>query len=106
MEYQTGLTSTKPASVNPVASSRLDDGDIEPILIGLETLESVLARLQDAKIYAWVGTAPSLHIAAGLTVGSRDLHAEFHAVNGRWPHDMIATWLLETARRHFPDAGL
>src|SRR4051812_36386987 len=44
-------------------------------------LEAVLVRLQQAEINAWVGTAPTAHIAAGIhdPNGGPDIRRDFHA---------------------------
>jgi hypothetical protein len=66
-------------------------------------LESVLIRLQEVEINAWISPTPPAHIAAGIhdPFGGDDIREDFHPGNGEWPRAQIARWLLAAARLYY-----
>jgi hypothetical protein len=68
-------------------------------------LDTVLIKLQLAEISASVGTAPPAHIVASLKdpEGGPPIRRDFVPdVDGRWPRQAMAAWLLEATERLYP----
>jgi len=70
-------------------------------------LESVLMRLQKAGVSVGLSTAPSGHMVAKWNVNGREICEEYvRAADRPQLPGEFAVWLLEAARRHYPDASL